>query len=86
MRIKIIPCRRFANNSLPKQLLKIASELWEVFKAYLSGDKEHLKEELADVVVACITTLKCQLGVRDNDIKALFNRVTEKNRARGYHN
>ena len=85
MRIKIIPCRRFAKQSLFRQLLKIGSELWEVFKAYLSGDKEHLKEELADLATSCITTLDCQLGMTDEEIEQLFDGVNEKNRARGYH-
>lgn len=48
-----------------------------------SGAREHLAEELTDVVTAATTAL-CMLGYDEEARGKLQERVNEKNRSRGY--
>ena len=43
--------RIFLHFGLKKQLLKLAEECLELIEAMLENDREHIKEEIADVMV-----------------------------------
>ena len=79
------PCLAYANNSLPRQILHILCEVWEVVKELLKGDYERAAEELVDVQVACETLLYI-IGYQSvSERNRVRNMVDRKNAARGYH-
>lgn len=79
------PCLLYANNSLPRQILHILCEVWEVAKALLKKDYDHAAEELVDVQVACETMLYI-IGWRLQEERDWIRaEVDRKNALRGYH-
>ena len=79
------PCLLYANNSLPRQILHILCEVWEVVKELLKGDYERAGEELVDVQVACETLLYI-IGYESPSVRnRIRNQVDRKNALRGYH-
>ena len=77
-------------NSIPRQLLHIASELWEVVKALAFGNLPHAVHEAFDCIHSLETLIRIvvdrawQRGVVINSI-LIGQRVEEKNRLRGYY-
>jgi hypothetical protein len=77
-------------NSIPRQLLHVASELWEVIKALIVCDLEHAVHEAFDCIHS-LETLIHQLVSKSwkkgNIINATLigQQIEEKNRARGYY-
>ena len=79
------PCILYANNSLPRQILHILCEVWEVVKELARGDYERAGEELADVQVSCETLLYILGYQSESERERIRNLVDGKNAARGYH-
>ena len=79
------PCLLYANNSLPRQILHILCEVWEVVKELARGDYERAGEELADVQVSCETLLYILGYQSESERNRIRNKVDRKNALRGYH-
>ena len=79
------PCLLYASNSLPRQILHILCEVWEVVKELLKGDYERAAEEIADVQVSCETLLYIIGYQSESERNRIRNMVDRKNAARGYH-
>lgn len=77
-------------NSIPRQLLHVASEFFEVIKALVKGDLEHAVHEAFDCIHSLETLIrklvKCSWH-RGNMINATLigQQVEKKNRDRGYY-
>lgn len=92
-----VPCLRFISQPFSDQLAHIGSEVSEVSIAYgnyvaapyigdaagQAKEKEHLAEELTDVITAATTAL-AMLGYDEEARIEMQRRVNEKNRVRGY--
>lgn len=80
------PKSRFvAENTLGKQIDHILSEVEEVREAFEISN-EAVEEELADLTHSLETFWrKMQLERGEEYVEALFDRVEEKNRVRGYY-
>lgn len=79
------PPIKFVTNSIPKQILHIASELWEVVKAGLHGDWQHMCVELYDVIHSCETLIRILVirkGIQPMQAKL---KAQDKNDKRGYY-
>ena len=79
------PCLLYASNSLPRQILHILCEVWEVVKELLKGDYERAAEEIADVQVSCETLLYIIGYQSESERNRIRNQVDRKNALRGYH-
>ena len=79
------PCLLYANNSLPRQILHILCEVWEVVKELARGDYERAGEELADVQVSCETLLYIIGYQSESERERIRAEVDRKNSLRGYH-
>ena len=79
------PCLAYANNSLPRQILHILCEVWEVVKELLKGDYERAAEELVDVQVACETLLYIIGYQSESEPERIRADVDRKNALRGDH-
>ena len=79
------PCILYANNSLPRQILHILCEVWEVVKELARGNYERAGEELADVQVACETLLYIIGYQSESERERIRAEVDRKNALRGYH-
>ena len=69
-----------------KKLAEEHEEVWEAYGEYVShnsGAREHLAEELTDVITA-VTTMLCALGYNEVARSDMQKQVNRKNRARGY--
>lgn len=70
-----------------KKLAEEHEEVWEAYGEYVSphnsGAREHLAEELTDVITAAVTML-CALGYNEVARSDVQKQVNRKNRARGY--
>lgn len=69
-----------------KKLAEEHEEVWEAYGEYVShnsGAREHLAEELTDVITAAATML-CALGYNEVVRSDVQKQVNRKNRARGY--
>ena len=69
-----------------KKLAEEHEEVWEAYGEYVShnsGAREHLAEELTDVITA-VTTMLCALGYNEVARSDVQKQVNRKNRARGY--
>lgn len=90
--MEILPANKYLSNSPTKQLLHMASELWEVLKAlidyklnptYLNLIK--LTCEIIDLQSSCQTMLRGPLKLSDGFINYCRKDVYYKNNARGYY-
>ena len=79
------PCLLYANNSLPRQILHILCEVWEVVKELARGDYERAGGELADVQVSCETLLYIIGYQSESERERIRADVDRKNALRGYH-
>ena len=79
------PCLLYANNSLPRQILHILCEVWEVVKELARGNYELAGEELADVQVSCETLLYIIGYQSESERERIRAGVDRKNALRGYH-
>ena len=79
------PCLLYASNSLPRQILHILQEVWEVTKELARGDYERAAEEIADVQVSCETLLYIIGYQSESERNRIRNQVDRKNALRGYH-
>ena len=69
-----------------KKLAEEHEEVWEAYGEYVShnsGAREHLAEELTDVITAAATML-CALGYNEVARSDVQKQVNRKNHARGY--
>ena len=69
-----------------KKLAEEHEEVWGAYGEYVShnsGAREHLAEELTDVITA-VTTMLCALGYNEVARSDVQKQVNRKNRARGY--
>lgn len=69
-----------------KKLAEEHEEVWEAYGEYVShnsGAREHLAEELTDVITA-VTTMLCAFGYNEVARSDVQKQVNRKNRARGY--
>lgn len=92
-----VPCKAFTKQLFSDQLAHIGSELEEASIAYgnyvaapyigdaagQAKEKEHLAEELTDVITAATTAL-AMLGYDEEARITMQRQVNEKNRWRGY--
>ena len=79
------PCLAYADNSLPRQILHILCEVWEVVKELARGDYERAGEELADVQVSCETLLYILGYQSESERERIRAGVDRKNALRGDH-
>jgi hypothetical protein len=84
------PAARFAyENSPPVQLVHVLSEINEVLEAFAAADSyldDHLLEELVDLTHSLESFWRTlELIVGREAVQALFLRIAEKNRLRGYY-
>lgn len=76
--------------SIPRQLLHIASEFFEVVAALVKGDLEHAIHESFDCIHSLETLIRKLVQVswrRGNMVNAtvIGQQIEEKNRQRGYY-
>lgn len=85
------PCAIFAkNNSIPRQLLHIASEFWEVCTALVRRDLEHAVHEAFDCIHSLETLIRIvvqRAWSRGQVINStlICLQIEDKNRQRGYY-
>ncbi len=76
--------------SIPTQLLHIASEMWEIIKALLIGDREHAIHECFDLIGSVETLIHKLIkrswgeGIMLNSASIRLD-VYNKNLLRGYY-
>lgn len=92
MTFHLQPCRKFKNVGTQAQIDKLYEEFNEVVDAEIDlrvkitpENREHLAMEIADVMVVC-TTMLDQLGYEPDDRERIYDKVYQKNKARGYYN
>jgi len=79
----IFPQHKF-NNTVEEQLSKVLEELVEAEQDMLNNNKEHMAEELIDVMNATANCLY-KLGFNDTYIENKIRYVKHKNEVRGYY-
>lgn len=86
-----IPCTKYLNLTINKQFRHIVQELDEVSDAGKvftmtndDNDKQHLAEELTDLINSAVTALKI-IGYGQEERWRIQRAVTAKNEARGYY-
>ncbi len=92
MTFHLQPCQKFKNVGTQAQIDKLYEEFNEVVDAEIDlrikitpENREHLAMEIADVMVCC-TTMLDQLGLEPDDRERIYDKVYQKNKARGYYN
>ena len=79
------PESRFTSNSIPKQFFAVLSECFEVAKAFVCRDWQHMIVECYDVIHTTETLIR--IIVIKYNVSALLARKTVrlKNEMRGYY-
>ena len=82
--INIRPCLKFKDVSWSEQYIKTFSEMGELAKELLDGDRTKAGYEAMDAITTLVNLMYNQLGFTEEEIAEIARSTNQKNHNRGY--